>query len=276
MANRHHEEGRYFGSNRDQNPRAENWSDQRDRQHGQRQGRQDYGFYPDDGRGAQQDWQHDRPRRDERGSYGENYPGDPSENYRRGGGSGPGGYGQGGNQSYGRESGQPGQYRDESRDDFSRGDYDRGGFEGGRGHDRGWGDDRSSGYGYRSGASDQSSWNQHGSQSGRFGGEEENRSGQSHRGRGPKGYQRSDDRICEDVCDRLSDDHDVDASDIEVSVSNCEVTLSGEVESKRAKRHAEDCADSVSAVGHVQNNLRVKQAESNGNSQETGKLKSKQ
>src|SRR4029077_3266456 len=32
-------------------------------------------------------------------------------------------------------------------------------------------------------------------------------------GKGPKGYVRSDDRIRDDVCDRLSDDDDVDASE---------------------------------------------------------------
>jgi osmotically-inducible protein OsmY len=56
----------------------------------------------------------------------------------------------------------------------------------------------------------------------------------------------------------LSDDHGLDASEITVSVSECEVTLSGEVDSKQAKRLAEDCADGCSGVSHVQNNLRVK------------------
>jgi osmotically-inducible protein OsmY len=35
------------------------------------------------------------------------------------------------------------------------------------------------------------------------------------------------------------------------------VTLSGTVTSRMAKRRAEDLADSVSGVEHVQNNLRV-------------------
>ena len=35
-------------------------------------------------------------------------------------------------------------------------------------------------------------------------------------GRGPRGYRRSDDRIGEDVCDRLTDDPALDASGIEV------------------------------------------------------------
>jgi osmotically-inducible protein OsmY len=80
-----------------------------------------------------------------------------------------------------------------------------------------------------------------------------------HRGRGPKGYTRSDERIREDVNDRLSDDPFVDASEIEVSVSSCEVTLSGTVDSREAKRRAEDIAEQVSGVRHVQNNLRVQQ-----------------
>ncbi|MFB2595404.1 BON domain-containing protein [Paracoccus sp. p4-l81] len=79
-----------------------------------------------------------------------------------------------------------------------------------------------------------------------------------HRGRGPKGYTRSDDRIAEDACDRLSDDDMLDASNIEVSVSLGEVTLDGHVEDRHAKRRAEDCIEAVSGVTHVQNNLRVR------------------
>ena len=87
---------------------------------------------------------------------------------------------------------------------------------------------------------------------------------QHHRGRGPKGYTRSDERIREDVNDRLTDDPYVDASEIEVSVSSCEVTLSGTVDSREAKRRAEDCAESVSGVKHVQNNLRVQHGVNQG------------
>ncbi len=79
-----------------------------------------------------------------------------------------------------------------------------------------------------------------------------------HRGRGPKNYTRSDERIRDDVNDALSDDGMVDASDVEVSVSKGEVTLNGHVDSRMAKRRAEDCAEDVSGVKHVQNNLRVK------------------
>lgn len=78
-----------------------------------------------------------------------------------------------------------------------------------------------------------------------------------HRGRGPANYTRSDERVLEDVCDALTEDWDLDASDIQVSVQNGEVTLDGTVGSRSDKRLAEDCTDDVSGVGHVQNNLRV-------------------
>src|SRR3954463_11373521 len=81
---------------------------------------------------------------------------------------------------------------------------------------------------------------------------------QDQRGRGPRNYTRSGDRIREDVNDRLTDDWRVDASDIEVTVSGTEMTLSGTVASRDQRRRAEDIAESVSGVTHVQNNLRVK------------------
>ena len=81
-----------------------------------------------------------------------------------------------------------------------------------------------------------------------------------HRGRGPKGYRRSDERIKEDVNDRLSDDYYLDASDVEVAVENMEVTLTGTVRNRNDKRRAEDLAESVSGVTNVENRLRVKQS----------------
>lgn len=90
-----------------------------------------------------------------------------------------------------------------------------------------------------------------------------------HSGRGPKGYTRSDDRIREDVCDRLSDDPHIDASEIEVKISNGEITLTGSVDSREAKRMAEDCAESVPGVRHVQNNLRVQDRNEDRTSEQT-------
>ena len=81
-----------------------------------------------------------------------------------------------------------------------------------------------------------------------------------HRGKGPKGYTRSDERIHDDVNDRLTDHGHLDASDIEIGVSGAEVTLNGTVLRREDKRRAEDIAEQVSGVKHVQNNLRVKDA----------------
>lgn len=82
---------------------------------------------------------------------------------------------------------------------------------------------------------------------------------QDHRGRGPKGYKRSDERITEDINDRLSDDYMLDASDIEVSVKAGEVSLSGTVSDRQAKRRAEDIVESISGVSNVENRIKVKQ-----------------
>jgi osmotically-inducible protein OsmY len=76
-------------------------------------------------------------------------------------------------------------------------------------------------------------------------------------GRGPRGYQRSDERIREDVNDRLTEDWYIDASDVEVVVNNSMVTLTGRVDGREEKRRAEDIAESVSGVTDVSNQLRV-------------------
>jgi BON domain-containing protein len=76
-------------------------------------------------------------------------------------------------------------------------------------------------------------------------------------GRGPRSYQRSDDRIREDVCERLTENPWVDASDIEITVRAGEVTLSGTVRDRTDKREAEDVAERISGVREVHNNLRV-------------------
>jgi len=49
----------------------------------------------------------------------------------------------------------------------------------------------------------------------------------------------------------------IDATEIEVDVKGSEVTLNGTVDNRQSKRKAEDVAESVSGVTHVQNNLRV-------------------
>ena len=80
----------------------------------------------------------------------------------------------------------------------------------------------------------------------------------SHRGRGPRGYRRTDERLTELVADALHDDHEVDASGIEVSVSGGDVTLSGSTSTRRHKHRAENVAARVSGVHDVDNRLRVR------------------
>jgi osmotically-inducible protein OsmY len=82
----------------------------------------------------------------------------------------------------------------------------------------------------------------------------------NYRGRGPRNYQRSDQRIEEDVNDRLTDFPYIDASDIEVSVGNRDVILSGYVKSRYEKRLAESIAEDVSGVSNVENRIRISRA----------------
>lgn len=78
-----------------------------------------------------------------------------------------------------------------------------------------------------------------------------------HYGRGPKGYQRSDERIREDVNERLTWHGEIDASEIEVTVNGGEVTLEGTVDNRRTKRIVEDTIEMVRGVNQVHNRLRV-------------------
>ena len=79
-----------------------------------------------------------------------------------------------------------------------------------------------------------------------------------HVGRGPKGYQRSDERMREEISDRLTAHGLVDATDVEVRIEQGEVTLTGFVDSRDAKRAAEDCAEDVQGVREVHNHLRIR------------------
>src|SRR5579862_3687078 len=85
-------------------------------------------------------------------------------------------------------------------------------------------------------------------------------------GRGPKGWQRADDRIRDDINERLTDHPDIDATEIQVQVNQGEVTLTGTVDERRAKRLAEDIAENVAGVKDVHNQLRV---EHSGQAHET-------
>ena len=79
----------------------------------------------------------------------------------------------------------------------------------------------------------------------------------SYRGLGPRGYVRSDRRIYEDICDRLTENPFIDASDIAVLVHDRTVALSGSVDSMPALHRAEEIAREVPGVADVRNELTI-------------------
>lgn len=79
----------------------------------------------------------------------------------------------------------------------------------------------------------------------------------THRGKGPKNYKRSDERILEDINNRLTDEWNIDASDIKVTVTNGDVILTGFVADRFQKRRAADIADDVYGVVNVENRIKV-------------------
>ncbi|MCJ9708129.1 BON domain-containing protein [Bordetella hinzii] len=71
----------------------------------------------------------------------------------------------------------------------------------------------------------------------------------------PKGYTRSDERVREMVCERLAHSG-LDVSDVEVSVSDGQVTLQGTVPDRRTKHAVEDCVDDCAGVKEIENRVR--------------------
>ena len=77
------------------------------------------------------------------------------------------------------------------------------------------------------------------------------------RSRGPKGYQRSDARIREDVCERLMQEDRIDSSEVTVDVYDAVVVLHGSVPERRMKHAIEDVAARCAGVVDVDNRIRV-------------------
>ncbi len=76
---------------------------------------------------------------------------------------------------------------------------------------------------------------------------------------GPKGYQRSDERLREDISERLMQAHYIDSSDVTVEVSGAKVVLEGTVPERRMKHAIEDLADACPGVQDIENRIRVRQ-----------------
>jgi hypothetical protein len=83
------------------------------------------------------------------------------------------------------------------------------------------------------------------------------------RGRGPKGYRRSDESIREDVSEALYRSTEVDASEIEVTVESGIVKLKGFTTNRYQKRMAEETIEHLSGVEDIYNDLRVRDNNAN-------------
>ena len=146
-------------------------------------------------------------------------------------------------------------HRDDDRDERNRGaaydyrrDGDLGGYYARDTHREGYGDDYARDDPRAAGA---------GARGDFYTSTARSRQSVSFRGRGPKNWRRSDERIREDVNERLTEHDGIDATDIEVAVENGEVTLSGTVDSRWTKRMAEDVAAFCAGVVDVHNRLRI-------------------
>ncbi|BCT92592.1 hypothetical protein LYSHEL_16160 [Lysobacter helvus] len=81
--------------------------------------------------------------------------------------------------------------------------------------------------------------------------------GRSFRGMGPQDYTRPDERIREDIHERLTQSHDIDARKIQVDVNAGNVTLTGTVIERRMRYLAEDLVEGVTGVANIDNQLQV-------------------
>ena len=215
----------------------------------------------------------DREDRDEgrfgrEGEYGGGYGRQERQGFDRGGfvGGSSGGYGRGGMSDYGAGRGgiEGADYGGYGAADFGTG---RGGYggAGGMAPNRARGDfSERAGRSFddqperiRSGGNYGAGGGLSGGVANGYGGFGAERERGRFAGRGPKGYRRSDERIHEDVCEALTRHPDVDASDLEVHVEGGEVTLTGTVDGRAAKRLAEDVVEQISGVTDIHNQIRV-------------------
>lgn len=90
-----------------------------------------------------------------------------------------------------------------------------------------------------------------------YGYERDTRGEQYARPTGPKNYTRSDERIREEVCERLAHAPELDVSEVTVTVIAGVVTLTGSVVNRRVKYRVEDIADDTYGVSDVVNQIHV-------------------
>ena len=202
------------------------------------------------------DYEQSRYGQGEQGSYAQRRYGQGGESGYGRGGYGRGGYGQerygsddygGGRRDFGGRSGGQRSYGSER---WGGGDYgSQGGssFAYGRGGEN-WGGEGYAGRGYGSASFGSQQWERQ----------------VSHRGKGPKGYERSDDRLKEMICERLSDDPNIDASEITVAVSGGVVKLTGTIDSRAEKYQVEELIERCGGVKDIDNQLRMQSRQAMG------------
>jgi len=225
--------------------------DERDEEYGREAWPRESGGY----QGGRRSWEGGRSG--QRGEYG-----GQGGHRQSGGGHGPSGYGRYGQGSYGQGGGYgQGEYGGYGQGGSGQGGYGQAGRygQGYGGYSMGEQDERGalpgqSGYGY--GGYGQSG---HPFGPGYPGGGYRAR-------RGPKGYKRSDERLKEDISERLMQSPYIDATEVTVEVQNGKVTLEGSVSERRMRHLIEDIVDDCPGVEDIDNRVRVARGESGSTS----------
>jgi osmotically-inducible protein OsmY len=75
--------------------------------------------------------------------------------------------------------------------------------------------------------------------------------------KGPRAQRKSDERLAGEIRDILTNDPELDATEVEVEVEDGAVTISGVVDGTEARLLAEELVESVTGVREVHNRLRV-------------------
>lgn len=91
----------------------------------------------------------------------------------------------------------------------------------------------------------------------------------------PKGYRCSDERLWENICERLMQAEDIDSSDVSVKVQGARVILEGTVPERYMKHAIEDLVDACPGVQDIDNRIRVQRpqqerSETRGQGTESG------
>jgi hypothetical protein len=256
--------------NRDEEERNRDWQEQ--------SGQRGLSGYSGGSESEQSDWRRDM----DEDRWGQSGHGQSQYGQREQGGYGQSQYGQREQGGYGQS-----QYGQREQGGYGGGtSYGRGGFRGEQ--QRSYGEFR------ESGRSSSSQWRpeessrerqqygrQYESQSfdqpyppgfqGDFGSSQRGRSGFGregyaesgvHRGKGPKGYTRSDERLKEVICEKLTDDPMIDASEISIEVTGQTVKLTGTVDDRSTKYEIEELVERCGGVQDIDNQLRVRSGSS--------------